>query len=112
VSLIIGSVLAYVFLDSPWRYVAIAALAVWEAVEIWIFLRWRKVKSITGSESFAGARGRTLTECRPDGQVSFRGQIWRAHCRDGVDAGQYVVVDAVSGMRLEVSPAPHTSTTH
>jgi membrane protein implicated in regulation of membrane protease activity len=39
-----------------------------------------------------------------DVEVRVRGESWRAHCRDGVDQGDAVVVLAVSGLTLEVRP--------
>jgi membrane protein implicated in regulation of membrane protease activity len=33
-----------------------------------------------------------------------RGESWRALCREGVDAGDEIVVLAVSGLTLEVRP--------
>ena len=102
--LVIGTFLSFMFLDPPWRYLVLIPLAAWEAFEIWIWLRWRKVRSITGAEAIVGATGRALTDCRPDGQVRVRGQIWRAHCSEGVDAGTDVVVSSFEGLRLTVVP--------
>jgi membrane-bound ClpP family serine protease len=102
--LVIGTILSFMFLDPPWRYLVLIPLAAWEAFEIWIWLRWRRVRSITGAEAIVGATGRALTDCRPDGQVRVKGQIWRAHCADGVDAGEDVVVGSFEGLRLTVAP--------
>jgi membrane-bound ClpP family serine protease len=104
-ALIIGTVLSFIFLDPPWRYLAIIPLALFEAFEIYLWLRLRKVRSITGAETFVGGRGRAVTDCNPDGQVRFRGQLWRAHCDKGVEEGEDVIVQAVDGLRLEVRPA-------
>jgi membrane protein implicated in regulation of membrane protease activity len=41
---------------------------------------------------------------RPDGQVRIDGEIWRARCERGCDAGATVVVRAVDGLTLEVEP--------
>lgn len=102
--LVIGTILSFAFLEPPWRYLAIIPLAAWEGFEIWLWLKWRKVRSITGAESIVGATGRALSDCRPDGQVRVRGQIWRAHCPAGVDAGDDVVVQSFEGLRLTVAP--------
>jgi membrane protein implicated in regulation of membrane protease activity len=34
--------------------------------------------------------------------VRVRGESWRAHCQEGVDAGEPVVVLAVADLTLEV----------
>jgi membrane-bound serine protease (ClpP class) len=103
---IIGAILAFVFLDPPWRYLVIAALLLIDVAEIFIWLRWRKRKSITGAENIVGATGEVVSDCTPDGQVKVRGQIWSARCNEGARAGDAIVVTDVSGIRLTVARAP------
>jgi membrane protein implicated in regulation of membrane protease activity len=103
-SLIIGTILSLMFLESPWRYLAIVPLAAWEAFEIYLWMKWRRVRSITGPEAFVGSTGRAVTDCRPEGQVRVKGALWRAHCPAGVDAGERIVVEAMDGMLLTVRP--------
>jgi membrane-bound serine protease (ClpP class) len=103
--LVVVALLAFAFLEPPWRFVAIAAAALWELFEIALWLRWRKRKSITGIETLIGTRGRAVTDCRPTGQVSVRGQLWRAECPEGVDEGDEIVVTAMDGLRMTVAPA-------
>jgi membrane-bound serine protease (ClpP class) len=67
----------------------------------WIRLSRRRQPSI-GSEALVGAEGVAMTDCRPDGQVRVRGERWQAACPDGVDAGEPVVVEGVSGLTLQV----------
>jgi membrane protein implicated in regulation of membrane protease activity len=102
-ALIIGAILAFAFLDSPWRYLILIPLGLWELFEISLFLKWRRVRAMTGAEALVGARGRAISVCNPDGEVRVRGQIWRAHCRDGAKIGDDVVVERVEGLRLTVS---------
>jgi membrane protein implicated in regulation of membrane protease activity len=111
---IIGATLAFVFLDPPWRYLVIAALLLIDVAEIFIWLRWRKRKSITGVENIVGTRGEVVSDCTPDGQVKVRGQIWTATCAEGARAGDAIVVTDVSGIRLTVArtPAPSATTEH
>jgi membrane protein implicated in regulation of membrane protease activity len=101
-SLIIGSILAFTFLEWPWRGLVIVALACVEAIEIWLWLKLRKVPSSTGAEALVGAHGRAVSDCEPEGMVRVKGQLWRAHCRDGVRAGDHVTVVGVDGLVLEV----------
>ena len=105
---VIGTAIAFWLLDPPWRYIVILLLAGWEVFEIWLFLHLRRLRSITGREAIAGTKGTALTDCRPAGQVRIKGQIWKARCRQGVDAGEEIVVDAVDGLTLEVSPLRST----
>jgi membrane-bound ClpP family serine protease len=105
-SFAIGTALAFIFLDPPWRWIVIAALAAIEAFEILLWLRLRRLRAMTGAEAMLGSTGRALTDCEPEGQVRVRGQIWKATCAEGARAGDDVIVTAVSGLRLEVRPAP------
>jgi membrane protein implicated in regulation of membrane protease activity len=102
-ALVIGTIIAFVFLEWPWRWLVIVPLALIEVFEIMLWLHWRGVRSVTGPEAIVGARGRTVTDCRPEGQVRVKGQLWRAHCAEGADSGEDVVVTKVSGLRLEVA---------
>jgi membrane-bound serine protease (ClpP class) len=104
----IGIILAVIFLDDWWRIGAIAALLVFEVIEISIWLRWRKRRSITGADTMIGEKGLAVNDCRPSGQVRLRGQLWSATCPQGVGAGETVVVTAVRGLKLEVAPHVHT----
>ena len=46
-----------------------------------------------------------MDELWPDGQVKVDGEIWRARCDGGCDAGTAVVVRRIDGLMLEVDPA-------
>ncbi len=56
-------------------------------------------------ETLVGLTGVAVGELRPVGQVRVNGEIWSAHCDDGCDAGAAVVVRAIDGLTLSVSPA-------
>lgn len=99
---VIGTIIAVVFLDGIARIGVIAAVALIEFAEIGVWLKWRKVRSITGAESFAGAPGVVVTDCDPDGQVRVKGQIWKAHCVEGAAVGDPIEVTGIDGIRLEV----------
>jgi membrane protein implicated in regulation of membrane protease activity len=101
----IGIILAVIFLDGWVRVAVIGALIIFEAIEISIWLRWRKKRSITGAETVIGSQAVVLTECRPSGQVKFRGQVWGANCLQGAGVGETVVIRRVDGVKLEVEPA-------
>jgi membrane-bound serine protease (ClpP class) len=62
----------------------------------------RRLRPRVGVEALAGAVGMAVTDCRPSGRVRVHGEVWRATCVEGVDAGEPVVVLAVSDLTLEV----------
>ena len=110
--LLIGTLLSFAFLDAPLKYLTLIPLALLEIVDVFMWLRWRKIRSITGAEGLEGTRGIALTDCRPDGQVRLRGQIWKAHCPEGAGRGDDVIVRGLEGLSLQVSPATVMATEH
>jgi len=105
VSLVIALAAAVLFLEWPWHLAVVIPAALLEAAEVALWVRWRNRPAMTGAEGIIGARGRTLTDCRPDGQANVRGRIWQVRCDAGADTGADVVVTDVSGLRLIVEPA-------
>jgi membrane-bound serine protease (ClpP class) len=103
-SFVIGTLIAIFFLEGVARWALIAAVALLELAEIALWLRWRKVTSSTGVEALVGMTGVALSDCKPEGQVRVKGQIWKARCDQGVGAGDGVTVLAVDGLRLDVAP--------
>ena len=93
--LLLLAILAAVFLlPTPWSYVAVILAAIVELVEVRIFLWYsRRRRATTGAEALAGQEGRVVETCRPIGQIRVAGELWRAHCEDGADRGERVVVD-------------------
>jgi membrane-bound serine protease (ClpP class) len=104
---VIGLILSLIFLEWPERFYVIVPLALLELAEVALWLRWRQRKSITGAEAIVGARGKAITDCRPVGQVMLKGQIWKAHCRVGIEANEDIVVTGVNGITLKVAPLEH-----
>jgi membrane-bound serine protease (ClpP class) len=102
-ALIIGTAIAVIFFDGILRVVIIAAVALIEIAEIGVWLKWRKVRATTGAEGIIGMKGITLSECRPEGQVQVKGQIWKALCPEGAGEGDEIVVESVDGLRLTVA---------
>ena len=101
-SLVIGTILAFTFLDGIWRYLAIIPLALFELLEIALWLKLRNLRSITGAETMVGTKGRVVEDCDPTGTVRVKGQLWTASCAGGVLSGEDVIVTKVSGLRLDV----------
>jgi membrane-bound serine protease (ClpP class) len=62
----------------------------------------RRLRPRVGAEALVGAEGVAVSDCRPSGRVRVHGEVWRAVCREGVDAGDGVVVLGVSDLTLQV----------
>jgi membrane-bound serine protease (ClpP class) len=106
VLLFLGIFLAVFVLPSPWGLVAVAVGATLEIAETTIFIWWSKRRNASvGVESLVGKRGVAIDALWPEGQVRVGGEIWKARCRGGCDAGEAVVVRRIDGLVLEVEPA-------
>jgi membrane-bound serine protease (ClpP class) len=102
---VIALVLAIFVLPSPWGIVAVVGAIVLDLVEVGVGLWWnRRRKATVGVELLIGLTGIAVGELRPIGQVKVNGEIWGAHCDDGCDAGAAVVVRAIEGLTLSVTP--------
>jgi membrane-bound serine protease (ClpP class) len=97
--------LAIFLLPSPWGFVVVAVALVIDVVEIAVGLWYAKRRrAMVGTDALVGVTGIAVGELLPDGQVKVNGEIWRARCEAGCDAGTPVVVRAVAGLTLEVEP--------
>jgi membrane-bound serine protease (ClpP class) len=107
VLVLIALVLAVFLLPSPWGIVVVACALVLDVAEVGIGLWWNKRRrtSAVGVGTLVGRSAVALGELRPQGQVRVEGEIWRARCEAGCEAGAEVVVSAVDGLTLEVVPA-------
>lgn len=104
--LIIGLLLAIFVLPSPWGLVAVAVGATLDIAETGAFMWWSKRRRATvGVDALVGKIGVAVGELWPEGQVKVGGEIWKARCAGGCDAGTKVVVRAVNGLTLDVDPA-------
>ena len=103
---LIALVLAIFVLPSPWGLVAVGVAAVIDVTEVVVGLWWNRRRKVrVGVETLVGRRGVALGELRPEGQVKVDGEVWKARCEDGCDAGVAVVVLSVDGLLLVVDPA-------
>lgn len=100
---LIGILLAVFVLPQPWGLVAIAVGAALDIAETGAFLWWSgRRKALVGVEALVGKRGVAMGDLRPEGQVRVSGEIWKARCVGGCDAGAEVVVSDVDGLTLLV----------
>jgi membrane protein implicated in regulation of membrane protease activity len=98
--LLIGGILAYIFLPFPWWVVVVGVLAAKEAFELWLWLSLRRRRPASGTEALVGERG----ELTGANRVRIRGTSYPARVLEG-DPGDRVVVDQVEGMTLVVRRA-------
>ncbi len=108
-TLLLAIALALFLLPSPWGAIAVAAAAIWEIGQLAFGLWYQRKPALAGVETLRGEPGVAITRCAPTGQVKVHGEIWRARCDEGVEAGETVEVRAVDGLTLVVRPAPSLS---
>jgi len=76
---------------------------------VWVALRARRRPVVSGREELLGAPGVALESFERDGHVFVHGERWNARTEAPLREGQAVVVDAVDGLTLGVSPANQTT---
>jgi membrane-bound ClpP family serine protease len=103
--LLLGIALLFV-LPSPWGIVSLLACFALFAGEVTFWHRRVRTQRVAvGAETLVGATGTAITDCRPDGQVQLRGEIWAARCADGAARGDAVVVTSREDLWLVVERA-------
>jgi membrane protein implicated in regulation of membrane protease activity len=101
--LLVAILLAVFVLEEPWTWIVVLAGATFEVGEATLFVWWSKRrKSVVGVEALIGQRALVAADCRPLGQVRVVGELWRARCDAGADAGDEVIVKALDGLTLVV----------
>lgn len=103
---VIGIVLAIFVFPDGWEIPVIIGFGLLEIGETALTWRLSQMWGPTvGPETLIGARGRATTDCRPSGTVRVQGELWRARCDDGVDAGDPIRVVSRERLILVVKPA-------
>ena len=105
--ILVGGILLAIFvLPEQWRLPVILLAAVVEVAETLFWLWYSRRRRVQmGPETLVGTTGRVVTPCVPLGQVRVQGELWRAHCAEGADAGEEVRVVALDGLTLLVERA-------
>jgi membrane-bound serine protease (ClpP class) len=104
-SLIIALALALFILPTPWNVAVVAGAAVWELGTALGGLWWsQRHEAKVGMEALMGREVEVRKACRPFGEIRVRGEIWRARCEQGADAGDRVRVVGLDGLTLLVVP--------
>ena len=105
--LLVGLLLAVLVLDEPWNWVAVGLGASWEIGETVLLIWWSKRRrAVVGADALVGRTAVVFADCMPEGQVRVAGELWRARCAAGAEAGEEVVVRAVDGLTLAVELLP------
>ncbi len=106
--LLVAAILLAVFdvVPDSWDALLIGLAAVVEIAEtlFWVWLS-RRGRIRMGPETLVGATAEVVAPCRPVGQVRLQGELWRARCEEGADAGDTVLVRSLDGLTLLVEPA-------
>jgi membrane protein implicated in regulation of membrane protease activity len=104
--LVVALALAILVLEEPWSWAVVAVGAAWEIAETTLIVRWsQRRRSEVGAEALVGRRAVVSADCMPEGQVRVAGELWRARCAGGAEAGDEVVIREVDGLTLVVEPA-------
>jgi membrane protein implicated in regulation of membrane protease activity len=95
------------FLVLPWAwalliYLAASVASVWLAWKSWQAMR---TPIASGQEAMIGATAEALSEIQRNGQIRFRGEIWRAQAAAGqkILPGERVQIVSVEGLQVTVS---------
>ena len=101
--LILLAILLLFVVPGPWNVIAAAICTVLWFGELYLWNRTvRNRRKTVGAQALVGQRGEVRDACRPVGLVFVAGELWRARCEEGADAGATVTVAAVHGLTLEV----------
>ena len=104
-TLTVAILLAVFVLPHPWGVVAVAVAGVIEVGESVLLLRWsQRRRAVVGAEALVGKVAEVVAGLWPEGQVKVNGELWRARCEGGADAGTRVVVRGIEGLTLTVEP--------
>jgi len=106
VAFIIGSMMLYETPEVKVSMGLIISLAVctvlFLAVGLALSLRTRMTRATTGEQGLIGAVGTVVKTLNPEGQVSVRGEVWKAASSGKIQKGERVRVTGVEGLILRV----------
>lgn len=105
--LLIGVALAIFVVPFPWNIPVLVLFAALELAETFGTWAWsRRGRPKVGVETLIGATGRVVSDCRPEGTVRVKGEIWRARCDAGASMGDRVRVTGREELVLQVERLP------
>jgi membrane protein implicated in regulation of membrane protease activity len=101
--LLVVALVVLLLLPDPWNVFAAVVFGLLGLVELYLWNRTvRRRRKEVGVHRLVGQIGKVRVTCRPVGQVFVGGELWRARCAEGADAGESVRVAAVNELTLEV----------
>jgi membrane-bound serine protease (ClpP class) len=98
-------VVASFFVPWPWKLIVLVCGVLLEFGEIAWGRRLARRPPKTGVEAMIGTKAQVLDECRPEGRVRVRGEIWNAVCEQGAGPGETVTIVGEHDLTLDVVPA-------
>lgn len=102
-AIVVAVALAIFVLPEPWGIVAVFVGIAFEVAENVFWFRYQKRRKVrTGAEGHIGERAEVTRALDPEGQVKFRGELWKARAAEPIAAGETVRVAAVDRLTLEV----------
>jgi len=107
--LLAASIVGLFVLPGPWNVVLFGVALVFEAGEIYLWIRFLDRYRVRGGvEGMIGERATVIEPCDPDGLVRVRGEVWKARV-EGSDAlleGERGSVLSVDGLTVTIRPEP------
>jgi membrane protein implicated in regulation of membrane protease activity len=101
--LLIVALVVLLLLPDPWNVFLAVVFGLLGLVELYLWNRTvRSRRKVVGVHRLVGQIGKVRVTCRPVGQVFVAGELWRARCEEGADAGESVRVAAVNDLTLDV----------
>lgn len=102
----IALLVAIFFVPHPWGLVLVITAGAIDIAETGLFLWWsQRRKASVGVEALVGQVGVAVSDLWPEGQIRVAGELWKARCDGGCDAGANVVIRKVEGLTLLVDAA-------
>lgn len=108
VSLALGSLMLF---ESPFPYLRVSlsvllptliSISLFFIVAIWLAVKARLSKPITGMEGLIGEEGMAETDLTPEGKVFVHGELWDAMGEESIRKGERVKVKGIKGLRIIV----------
>ena len=103
---VVAVLVAVFWVEGILGWVLVGVAAVVEIGESFAWYWWsRRRRARVGVEALVGREAVVVLPCRPEGQVRIDGELWRARCDAGADAGDRVSIRGIEGLTLLVGPA-------
>lgn len=95
--------LAVFLLPEPWGIIAVFAAIVFEVAENVFWFRYQARRKVQiGVEAHVGERAEVTRAIDPEGQVRFRGELWKARAKEPIATGESVRIAEVDRLTLVV----------